>query len=85
MCEYRMNNVDFIKGYFGHPVFASHMWHYVCLTLAMNHIVTFDFMVLILIKKTGRKRETQIGRDSIEGSMLSLSEVKRRVLNGPYH
>lgn len=36
-------------------------------------------------RKTKRKREIQIGRDTIENTMLSVVEIKRRVTSGPFH
>lgn len=36
-------------------------------------------------RKTRIQREIQIGRDTIEGTMLSLLRVKQRVLTGPCH
>lgn len=36
-------------------------------------------------RKTKRKREIQIGRDTIENAMLSVVEIKRRVTSGPFH
>lgn len=47
-----------------------------------SHLTFYGFYI---DKKTTRKREIKIGRDSLERSRSSILSVKRRVLNGPFH